>query len=538
MSPTLADFLGYIVNPPPGDPSLTAMGDQMLAPLSGAVVAPSNDPTGISDTQQINAAAARVSRGGSIGLVWLEQGVYTLNHATNQAGLNLPSNVWIIGCGRGVTILRLAATAPATGFPILCTNTTNVRLIALELDGNHAVNNASTSGVTFSATNASGVTKCRVDDCYVHGWGTDAVTGIGTSGQTFPLEVSATRSEFSNNGSGGLGRGFYVSNATAGSVTDCDANNNVQPGIEFDVFSSNFQVIGNRCSGNGNAGITAGKACSDYVIAKNICKNNGFWGITAASVQSKRFVIEGNVCNGNVGGITVDPKNNPGTLNTTIVAGDTTIIANLMTNLPPLVGADGLGWLKIDSEYISYTGVTNTTVTTFTGCARGQLGTAAAGHTAGATINDETVNECWASVTGNTCNNNSLHGINLNYARGVTITGNTCNNNNPGSGIQAAAAQDCAIEGNTCRFNSSRGLSLFNSSFGQWGSNLAVGANVLTNNTVGPYTNAVSGTVYGAIAGASTTTAPGAGGAGALPATPKGYLSVFVNGAAQQIPYY
>ena len=38
--------------------------------------------------------------------------------------------------------------------------------------------------------------------------------------------------------------------------------------------------------------------------------------------------------------------------------------------------------------------------------------------------------------------------------------------------------------------------------------------------------------------GATTTTAPGAGGAGVLPATPKGYAPVMINGALQKIPYY
>jgi hypothetical protein len=37
---------------------------------------------------------------------------------------------------------------------------------------------------------------------------------------------------------------------------------------------------------------------------------------------------------------------------------------------------------------------------------------------------------------------------------------------------------------------------------------------------------------------ATTTTAPGAGGAGALPATPKGYFTLSINGTAQQIAYY
>jgi hypothetical protein len=41
-----------------------------------------------------------------------------------------------------------------------------------------------------------------------------------------------------------------------------------------------------------------------------------------------------------------------------------------------------------------------------------------------------------------------------------------------------------------------------------------------------------------AVAVASTTSAPAAGGAGALPATPAGYMTITVNGVARQIPYY
>lgn len=41
-----------------------------------------------------------------------------------------------------------------------------------------------------------------------------------------------------------------------------------------------------------------------------------------------------------------------------------------------------------------------------------------------------------------------------------------------------------------------------------------------------------------ALNGTSGTVAPGAGGAGALPATPLGYLTVKVNGTDHKIPYY
>jgi hypothetical protein len=41
---------------------------------------------------------------------------------------------------------------------------------------------------------------------------------------------------------------------------------------------------------------------------------------------------------------------------------------------------------------------------------------------------------------------------------------------------------------------------------------------------------------FGAVA--TTTTAPGAGGAGALPATPKGYFSITIGTYAAKVPYY
>ena len=36
----------------------------------------------------------------------------------------------------------------------------------------------------------------------------------------------------------------------------------------------------------------------------------------------------------------------------------------------------------------------------------------------------------------------------------------------------------------------------------------------------------------------TTTSAPSAGGAGALPATPTGYMTIRVNGTNRQVPYY
>lgn len=45
-------------------------------------------------------------------------------------------------------------------------------------------------------------------------------------------------------------------------------------------------------------------------------------------------------------------------------------------------------------------------------------------------------------------------------------------------------------------------------------------------------------TFSGNISGSSTTSAPAAGGASALPATPTGYLTVTINGTSRQIAFY
>jgi hypothetical protein len=43
---------------------------------------------------------------------------------------------------------------------------------------------------------------------------------------------------------------------------------------------------------------------------------------------------------------------------------------------------------------------------------------------------------------------------------------------------------------------------------------------------------------FALFSGKTTTTAPAAGGAGALPATPKGYVTVSIGGTNRQVPYY
>lgn len=65
------------------------------------------------------------------------------------------------------------------------------------------------------------------------------------------------------------------------------------------------------------------------------------------------------------------------TLNGTIDSSVTTITLNSTD------GLSSVGYIKLDSEIISYTGKT---ATTLTGCFRGQAGTAAAGHTHGAAV--------------------------------------------------------------------------------------------------------------------------------------------------------
>jgi hypothetical protein len=73
-------------------------------------------------------------------------------------------------------------------------------------------------------------------------------------------------------------------------------------------------------------------------------------------------------------------------------------------------------------------------------------------------------------------------------------------------------------------------------------SNLLKGADV--RNAVGANGITVSGTIASPYATigfnptVTTTTAPAAGGAGALPATPTGYVTVLVNGVNRKVAYY
>lgn len=63
---------------------------------------------------------------------------------------------------------------------------------------------------------------------------------------------------------------------------------------------------------------------------------------------------------------------------------DGTINSSITTiTLSSTDGLSAVGYIKLDSEIISYTGKTSTTLT---GCLRGQAGTTAAGHTTGAAV--------------------------------------------------------------------------------------------------------------------------------------------------------
>lgn len=73
-----------------------------------------------------------------------------------------------------------------------------------------------------------------------------------------------------------------------------------------------------------------------------------------------------------------------GATSATGLALDGTINSSITTiTLSSTDGLSAVGYIKLDSEIISYTGKT---ATTLTGCLRGQAGTTAAGHTTGAAV--------------------------------------------------------------------------------------------------------------------------------------------------------
>jgi|CXWL01.1.fsa_nt_gi hypothetical protein len=116
------------------------------------------------------------------------------------------------------------------------------------------------------------------------------------------------------------------------------------------------------------------------------------------------------------------PKGNT-ELTTAMLVGDTTSIVTSSTGfLAPYIGASGVNdtslkfYVKIDDEIMRYTG---TTATTFTGLTRGQLGTVAAAHDIGASV------ESFYTLEGNAIDlalKIMLSGKNGPYKTGVTVT--------------------------------------------------------------------------------------------------------------------
>jgi hypothetical protein len=135
-------------------------------------------------------------------------------------------------------------------------------------------------------------------------------------------------------------------------------------------------------------------------------------------------------------------------------------------------------------------------------------------------------------IEGNIITASPRYGIIFNVAvnrmtvRNNQISGCTSN------GIMLTGGDKFVIYGNHVHDNAGRGISLSGSPTLTW-----LGQNNCYNNTGG---DIVTGGTFSPaeLSGTKGTTAPSAGGAGALPATPAGYLTVRVNGTNRQIPYY
>lgn len=79
----------------------------------------------------------------------------------------------------------------------------------------------------------------------------------------------------------------------------------------------------------------------------------------------------------------------------------------------------------------------------------------------------------------------------------------------------------------------------YDANYATWLTNAGITPSSTPINTRGVLKAILAWIQGGALSSAAvTTTAPGAGAGGALPATPAGYLTTTINGAPHKIPYY
>ena len=256
------------------------------------------------DTAAFIAGVAAVSaRGG--GVLYVPPGVYGIA----VTGVNVPSNVTILGAGRGATVLKPLGNLTAGTLSIA--GKTNVHFEGITFDGVNSTTNIPV--VTYNLCDRFSVTKCEFLNFAVFGLSINGGTNgevqdnyfnfptpVGTQNQALNISVSAGSVNNVN-----VRRNVMIGSAmdVAGSYLKIEGNFingwKFGAGVTVEVGSEELQIIGNVCTG-GTGNDVNNTIClgienwsTRSLIANNICASNDGDGIDNGGQQC---TITGNIC--------------------------------------------------------------------------------------------------------------------------------------------------------------------------------------------------------------------------------------------------
>jgi hypothetical protein len=245
------------------------------------------------DTAEIQAAIDACSTAGG-GVVYFPEGEYLVSQATRVSGYNvaleLRSNVFLTGAGRGVSLIKLAANQPSvanSNYVILNKNPTatsnfdtNMGVSYLSVNANGANQSVQTRSHGIGFLRAQHVVHEWVDVYDVKGTDSSASDAFGFSAERCAhFRYIGTRS-FRVNGGGDCSTGFFANYGTDLSYTDCTSWGQAgvtNGGLGFHAYDcAAVQFVNCRAWANGVHGFSQG--LSDVVYT------NCDGGITASDL--------------------------------------------------------------------------------------------------------------------------------------------------------------------------------------------------------------------------------------------------------------
>lgn len=413
------------------------------------------------------------------------------------ASLLPANNVEIFGDGIGATVLRVSNGVTLTGGALQWTNGQRVHVHDLTIDLNKAntpdSNNDSTQQGFYFYNAAGGSTRGRVERVLVkNGHRMHYMAYGATLGD--PLVVDFIDCDSEDSGHIGL----YGYRWTGGKVVRGNYLRSQEDNIQLSR-SSRFTI--QEVTANGSIaghGVVAGPMCSEFAYLGGLAESNNESGFVA-SVRCKLFRMIGQRARANGAlGITVDVRNESPTLTSAINSSVTTIPVtfnpsdNYLDHVAP-------GVIRIDSETITYTGVTSTD---FTGCVRGAQGTVAASHSLGAQVNSDVFHATDSVLAGYVCSENLIHGIYHQFGKDLVIGPGSCFGN--GVDGMLVSAYRTTIDGLSSHDNAGRGLAFTNTASGQPTGDHRVSESCRFNGNAIPYEDNATDVSIAALTGSGT----------------------------------